>query len=325
MLFGPPPEGSTPEQSQHPDEQTCPNCGADVAMITGVPYGPAPGSYPVQFEVEYPEKLSRLLIFVKIFLVIPQFLVVYALGAVIAAVTFVSFFAILFSGRYPRGLFNLVVGFTRWSANVNIYASYLRDEYPPFAMDAGLYPATFDVEYPERLSRWLIFFKWLLILPNQFIVGILGFVRLMMIFIAWWAILFTGRYPRGLFDFNVGVIRWSLRANAYAGLLRDEFPPFSMQANARPSGRTAIILSIVGAILIVVSTIGTFAAIAAYDAQTEVVVVSYARLESGFVTPTVRIEVVFEIDELADPTSLTYAPGFAQFSPFGEKVRFEFR
>jgi hypothetical protein len=443
MLFGPPPEGSTPEEP--PAERTCAvcgaelkpefryctqcgamppsagrfctrcgtrldpsfrfctNCGLDVSGITGAAHMPAPGSYPLTFEVEYAEKLSRFLIFVKWILAIPQFLVVYALGSVISVITFIAWFAILFTGKYPLGLFNLVVGFTRWSANVTAYVSLFRDEYPPFAMDAGRFPLTYDVEYPQRLSRWLIFFKILLVIPNQFVLLFLSIASWFVSFIAWWAILFTGRYPRGLFDFNVGVLRWGYRASAYANLMRDEYPPYSTRSDARPSGGKAIAVGIGAGILAIVGMIGVIAALATIDPQTEVVRVDYERLESGEVSPSVRIEgtrvvlngvedpypgglddaapgnrlvgfnmtianedsaftlvgadsfeledtfgetdspiddplnfesladgqrvrlvVVFEIDESADPASLTYSPGFARFGPIGERVRFEF-
>lgn len=448
MEFGPPPEGSSPEQPEQthqpaelacprcgsrvesgqrfcsacgaplpssggfcprcgtklePGQRFCTNCGADVANFTGEAFTVAPGSYPVQYEVEYPEKLSRLLIFVKFFLAIPQFLVVYALSSVISVVTFICFFAILFTGRYPRGLFNLVVGFMRWSANVTAYTSFFRDEYPPFAMDPGRYPVTYEVEYPERLSRWLIFFKWLLVIPNQIAVGLLGIVSLFLTFISWWAILFTGRFPRGFFDFNVGVQRWGYRATAYVNLLRDEYPPYSKRSDAKPSGAKAIVIGVVVGALAIAGMIAAVVALSTIEPQTETVVVSYQRLQSGSVSPTariegtrvtltgvedpadalaspspgsrfvaftmtisnedslftlvgrdafrlkdtsgethrsienplnfdslakgerVRIEVTFEIDADADPASLTYTPGFGQFGPFGEKVRFEFR
>src|SRR3990170_290530 len=92
------------------------------------------------------------------------------------------------------------------------------------------YPLRFDIEYPERLSRWLIFVKWLLAIPHIIVLVFLYVAALVVWVIAWLAILFTGRFPRGLFDFLVGVSRWSLRVNAYAILLlRDDYPPFSLR------------------------------------------------------------------------------------------------
>jgi hypothetical protein len=140
----------------------------------------------------------------------------------------VAWFAILFTGRYPKGLFDFVVGINRWQNNVDAYVLLLRDEYPPFSLSAGQYPVTFDIEYPEKLSRWLIFVKWLLIIPHLIVILLLGIVYMITLVIAWFAILFTGRYPKGMFDFAVGLLRWGARINAYFLLMRDEYPPFSL-------------------------------------------------------------------------------------------------
>ena len=189
----------------------------------------APG-YPLRFDVEYPEQLSRWLIFVKWLLAIPHFLILYALSAVANVITFIAFFAILFTGRYPRGLFDFVVNIYRWQENVFAYYALFRDEYPPFSWEAGRYPVTFEVDYPEKLSRWMIFVKWLLAIPHIIVLLFLYIVAVVVWVIVWFAILFTGRFPRGLFDFLVGVSRWSLRVNAYAVLLlRDDYPPFSLR------------------------------------------------------------------------------------------------
>ena len=189
----------------------------------------APG-YPLRFDVEYPEQLSRWLIFVKWLLAIPHFLILYALSAVANVITFIAFFAILFTGGYPRGLFDFVVNIYRWQENVFAYYALFRDEYPPFSWEAGKYAVTFEVDYPERLSRWMIFVKWLLAIPHIIVLFFLYIVALVVWVIVWFAILFTGRFPRGLFDFLVGVSRWSLRVNAYALLLlRDDYPPFSLR------------------------------------------------------------------------------------------------
>jgi hypothetical protein len=186
-------------------------------------------SYPLRYDVEYPERLSRWKIFVKWLLAFPHVLIVGALGTVAYVMIFIAWFAILFTGRYPEGLFNFVVGVYRWNANVNAYTSLLRDEYPPFTMEAGRYPVTFEVDYPGRLSRWLIFVKWLLAIPNVIVLMVLGLAYYVTLIIAWFAILFTARYPEGLFRFGVGVQRWSLRVSAYAFyLFTDKYPPFSL-------------------------------------------------------------------------------------------------
>ena len=189
----------------------------------------AAASYPVTFEVEYPERLSRGLIFVKWLLAFPHWLIVGIFGYLVELTTFISWFAILFTGRYPRALFDLAVMYFRWNTRMLAYVALLRDEYPPFSGGAEPeYPVRLDIEYPERLSRLLIFVKWLLVIPHLLILALLGLVAFLVYVIGWFAILFTGRLPRGLFDFLVGYGRWGLRVNAYILLLRDEYPPFSM-------------------------------------------------------------------------------------------------
>jgi hypothetical protein len=185
-------------------------------------------SYPLRFDVEYPERLSRWKIFVKWLLIIPHIIVLYLLGLVAYLITFVAWLVIIITGNYPEGLFKFVVGVFRWSANVNAYILLMRDEYPPFTMEGGHYAVTFDVDYPERLSRWLIFVKWLFVIPNLIVLMVLVLAYEITLLIAWFAILITGRYPKGLFNFAVGVTRWNLRVTAYVYLLRDEYPPFSL-------------------------------------------------------------------------------------------------
>jgi hypothetical protein len=105
-----------------------------------------------------------------------------------------------------------------------------RDEYPPFSGDAGQYPLTLEVDYDSDLSRWKIFLKWLFAIPHYIVLMFLLLAAYVVIFIAFFAILFTGRYPRGMFDFVVGVARWTTRVNAYAQwLVTDRYPPFTLR------------------------------------------------------------------------------------------------
>ncbi len=182
---------------------------------------------PVTYDVQYPDHLSRLLIFVKFILAIPHFIILYALNAVSSIVTFIAFFAILFTKQYPEAMFNFNIGIQRWAHNVAAYMFLLRDEYPPFSFDAGQYPVAYDVTYPVEMSRWMIFIKWLLVIPNLIVLLFALIGAYVVTIIAWWAILFTGRFPRGMFDFVVGALRWSARTNAYVNLLTDAYPPFS--------------------------------------------------------------------------------------------------
>jgi hypothetical protein len=199
---------------------------ADAMAAPAMP----PSGYPVRFDVAYPDKLSRLLIFVKWLLAIPHLLILYALGAVAGICIFIAFFAILFTKKYPKGLFDFVVNIYRWQNNVSAYVLLLRDEYPPFTWEPGQYPVTFEVDYPDSLGRFAPLYKWLLAIPNLFVLYIVLIVAYFLVFIGWFAILFTGKLPRGIHDFVVGALRWNNRLNAYGfALLTDQYPPFSMK------------------------------------------------------------------------------------------------
>jgi hypothetical protein len=195
------------------------------------PVATVAADYPVRFDLEYPERLSRWKIFVKWLLAIPQLIIVYLLQLVAGVLVIIAFFSILFTKRWPRGLFDFMIQIQRWTMNTVVYAFTLqRDEYPPFTGEANQYPVLLEVDYDETLSRWQIFFKWLFVLPHFIILAFLGIAVFVVVVIAFFAILFTGRYPRGMFDFVTGVLRWSVRANAYGQwLVTDRYPPFSLK------------------------------------------------------------------------------------------------
>jgi hypothetical protein len=195
------------------------------------PVASAAPDYPARFDVVYPERLSRWKIFLKWLFAIPHFIIVYLLQVVAAVMVFVAFFAILFTKKWPRGMFDFMVQIQRWTENVFMYAVTLqRDEYPPFSGDPDQYPVTFEVDYDENLSRWMIFVKWLLVIPHVIVLAFLLIAAYVVIIIAFFAILFTAKYPRGMFDFVVGVTRWTVRVNAYANwLMTDRYPPFSLK------------------------------------------------------------------------------------------------
>ncbi len=197
-----------------------------MSTATGTTDAP---EYPLRLDVEYPEALNRWLVLVKWLLAIPHMLIVYALLSVASVIHFIAFFAILFTTKYPQSLFDFVVNIYRWQANLYAYVGLMRDEYPPFSWEPGQYPVTFEIDYPQELNRWLPLVKWLLALPHYVVLFFLGIAAFVVWVIAFFAILFTATYPRGMFDFLVGVLRWSNRVNAYVYLMRDEYPPFSLK------------------------------------------------------------------------------------------------
>jgi hypothetical protein len=185
----------------------------------------AVAGYPLRFDVDYPEELSRWLIFVKWLLAIPHFIILYLVPAGLLPVA--AFFTILFRRKYPRWWFDFLVNLLRYQYRINAYVSLLRDDYPALEEDQAVH---LEVDYPETLNRWLPLIKWLLAIPHYIVLFFLLIGVYVALIIAWFAILFTGRFPRGLFDFLVGVNRWSLRVSAYAFyLFTDDYPPFSLR------------------------------------------------------------------------------------------------
>lgn len=191
--------------------------------------------YPVTVTGELSEPPGQWQWIFKWLLVIPHYIILAFLTIAAFFATVYAFFAILFTGKYPRGVFDFNVGVMRWSWRVGFYAYQAlgTDKYPPFSLDKGGYPADLDVEYPEKLSQGLVLVKWwLLAIPHYIIVGIfqggrnsIGLTGILSI-ICGFIVLFTGKYPEDLFKFIVGMNRWSYRVFAYAALMRDEYPPF---------------------------------------------------------------------------------------------------
>lgn len=200
--------------------------------------------HPVAFDVAYPARLSRLTTFFRLLLAIPQLFAVWLLLLALEILTVLAWFAILFSGRYPKAFFEFTSGVLRWQANVLSYAALLRDEYPPFSWEPGAYPLTLEIPYPERQSRFRLFIRLFAIVPNYIVLSLVMLGWYFTTFMAWCVILITGRYPRGLFKFSVGVGRWQMRLSAYLWLLRDEYPPYSVTAQARPGNE--VVSAIIG-------------------------------------------------------------------------------
>lgn len=201
-----------------------------------------PTPYPAQLSARLDPGLSRGLWLVKWLLALPHFLVLAVLWVAFAVVSVVAFFAILFTGRYPRPLFDFTVGVLRWDWRVAYYsyAALGTDRYPPFTLaDVPDYPARWDVAYPEHLSRGLVLVKWwLLAVPHLLVLGVAGGIRMLIglfSFFAGVSLLFTGHYPGGIWDLVVGLNRWAMRVSAYTSLLTDEYPPFRLdQGGAEP-------------------------------------------------------------------------------------------
>lgn len=207
--------------------------------------------YPARLEIAYPERLDRVSTLLRLFYAIP-ILVILALvsgggggdgvvtvkdtgerirdtGTTISAsIGFATALMLLFQQRYPRWWFDFQLQLTRFSYRVGSYLALLRDEYPSTEDEQAV---RLELDYPDAktLSRWMPLVKWLLAIPHYIVLIILAIFAVVAVLISWIAILITGSYPRGLFDFVVGVGRWGLRVSAYAFLLiTDRYPPFSL-------------------------------------------------------------------------------------------------
>lgn len=184
-------------------------------------------NYPVRVEIERSERLSRLLPFVKWLLAVPHYLALYLLGIVSYVALVFAFFAVLFTGRYPRSVFDFLVSFERWRLRVGAYLLLQTDRYPPFSLsDVPDYPVHLEVDYPEQIARWRPLLNWLLVIPALFGAMVVALIAMVAVFVAFFAILFTGSFPEGLFNTVVVAERWSARVLLYAFWMTSAYPPF---------------------------------------------------------------------------------------------------
>ncbi len=198
------------------------------------------GVYPVSIRGELTVPPGRGWWLIKWLLAIPHWIILFFLWIAFVVVWVIAFFAILFTGKYPRSLFNFNAGVLRWTWRVGFYSyeALGTDKYPPFTLaSVDDYPADLQIEYPEKLSRGLVLVKWwLLVFPHYIIVSLFkgglggenaGLVTILAIF-GVVALLFTGKYPEDIFKIVVGMNRWSYRVCAYVALMTDQYPPFRL-------------------------------------------------------------------------------------------------
>ena len=214
---------------------------------------PTPNTYAARLDIDYPERLDRLTSFFRLIWIIPIAIILNVLsaytsqtvrtvtdnavtttttngGGIAGALFAATLLMILFRQRYPRWWFDFAREFTRFSARVGAYLVLVTDRYPSTVEEQSVH---LEIDYPDveqDLNRWLPLVKWLLAIPHYIVLAFLAIGGIVVWVIAWFAILFTARYPRPLFDYMVGVARWGLRVQAYAFLLvTDQYPPFSLK------------------------------------------------------------------------------------------------
>ena len=274
-------------------------------------FGPAgSAAYPVRLEADYPDSLSRLSTLFRIVLVLPLIIFVGIItsggffatdfagdrwaedGAGITIGAFGSlvvahWIAVFLRRRPVRWLFDVLVAILSFSVRAYTYILLLTDRYPPFE---GEWSVRYEVEYPQRLSRWRVaVWKTITVLPHLIVLAFVLIGVVVAVIIAWFAILFTGRYPRGLHSFVSGWLRWYGRAAAYWMSLTDEFPPFSLSAEAGPGSGTAYAVAAAFGLITVAALVAGAGALLAWPADTTEVSVTYQSLLQGEASKEVAV------------------------------------
>ena len=197
---------------------------------------PVASTYPITFTYDPPERVARWRPLVNWILAIPHFILLYVLGLASNGLVILSWILIVFTGKQPEWIVNFHAMYLRYQVRVALFSVFMQDEYPPFgvqasAADPGDAPrARVDVvPQLEGRNRVTVFFRIFMVLPNLFVYLFVALGAMVAVFISFFAVLFTGKWPAGLRDFLIGSERWSLRLNAYMLLLTDQYPPFSLQ------------------------------------------------------------------------------------------------
>lgn len=190
--------------------------------------------YPAQLEFHGDRHIAWWRPLVQWLLAVPQLMVASALRSLREILIVISLFTVLFTERIPRSLFDMITTTYRYEWRSFSYALFMHEDYPPFdfaptAEDDGIEPhTTLTIAYPDHLDRWKPLYKWFLAIPHYLVIAVLAVGAALALVGGFIAVLFTGEYPRGIRDFLVGVYRYALRVEAYAGLLTDVYPPFRL-------------------------------------------------------------------------------------------------
>ncbi|MCC7363273.1 MAG: DUF4389 domain-containing protein [Dehalococcoidia bacterium] len=188
------------------------------------------GGYPVGIEIDGPQPQNRLSVLLRFLYVIPHALVLAILAYAIGVTTFIAWLIIVVTGKCPAGLAKFHAGYLRWSTRMGGYMFLLTDKYPAFSMDAdNAYPIRVSIQDQlENRNRLTVLLRLIMVIPHVIALSVVGIVAEVLLFVAWLVALFTGSVPEGIHTFLAGFMRWYNRVGAYAILLTDEYPPFSM-------------------------------------------------------------------------------------------------
>lgn len=214
-----PPAPTPDDQSVQPDEQVAIAAGASTASLSG--------GYPVDVDAQLLPEYARFMPLIKWLILLPHYVVLFFLAIGAMFVSFIAFFATLFTAKYPEGMWNYMVGVHRWALRVMAYQMLITDSYPPFTLEETAEDTVqLKAEYPERVSRWRPFFAWLIVIPFAIVASLIVFVAQICSVFAFFTVIFTKRIPDGLFNVIRNGFTWNLRAGFYAYWMSTEYPPF---------------------------------------------------------------------------------------------------
>jgi hypothetical protein len=238
-----PPPGAPPPPAAPPPGAS-PPAGGYSPPLPGYPQpagGPPPGhptefsypgSHPLQFDLDHPLEISRWRVF-QFILAIPHFILLYLLQIAAGVVQFINFFAILFTRKIPTGLFDFMVMYYRYQARVHSYVLFMREPYPPFSFDTSAYdpggdPVRYSLPMQREYKRWAPIYKWIIAIPWYIVGAVYGIGAFFVIIAAWFAVLFTGKWPAGMRAYVLKVMRYGYRVQSYI-LMSDVRPSFSLE------------------------------------------------------------------------------------------------
>lgn len=252
-----------------------------LAQPTPPPPTVAPG-YPARFDVAYPPALSRWKTLLRLFLAIPAWFAASLVMGLLALGLLTGYMTVFWRKKYPDWLFRGNAGAMGFIARTYAYSGLLTDKFPSFSPEESPVTLEFDPPPSGQLSRWrVVFWKSLLLWPMQIVLQFLGLAMVVVTMLAWFAILFAGNYPRGLFQFSVGVQRWYWRATSYQASFNDRYPPYALSASAGPGSNSSVVINgVIGGVL--ASIYGTIMIVSIATAgQHETADVNYAQLLAG--------------------------------------------
>ncbi len=207
----------------------------------------SPERYPMRFDVAYPESLSRWKTALRIFLILPAWLFAWLVSSFINMALLIGWTTVFWRRKYPIWLFRGLSGAYEHSARVWSYGALLTDEFPSFDRDDSPVLLEYDEPPSGLLSRWrVLFWKYFLLIPTFVVLGFLSIAVFAVTVIAWFAIILTGNYPRGMFQFSVGVQRWYFRSMGYLASFNDRYPPYSLSEESGPASNGSTVASGVG-------------------------------------------------------------------------------